>query len=61
MDVNAGYWQIPMNKKDQHKTSFITDSGLYEWNVMPFGLTNAPATFQRYLDGILSGISTSVH
>src|SRR5690606_32493550 len=36
---------------------FRTRSGLYEFNVMPFGLTNAPATFQRDMDLVLSGLN----
>jgi len=30
--------------------------GAYEYARMPFGLTNAPATFQRALYIILSGV-----
>ncbi|CAM4410149.1 unnamed protein product [Lepidochelys olivacea] len=30
--------------------------GLYEFNVLPFRLRNAPATFQRFVDGLLEGL-----
>jgi hypothetical protein len=60
LDVFAGYWQIPMNEADKDKTAFITDSGLYRFNVMAFGLTNAPATFQRYMDAVLSGLKWNI-
>ena len=40
LDMNAGYWQIPMNKEDKEKTAFITDSGLWQFNVLSFGLVN---------------------
>jgi len=56
LDLNAGYWQIPMDENDKEKTAFITDSGLYHFNVLSFGLTNAPATFQRYMDAVLAGL-----
>jgi len=56
LDCTAGYWQVPLNKEDQEKTAFTSHDGLFEWLVMPFGLTNAPATFQRALDVILSGL-----
>lgn len=56
LDCTAGYWQVPLRKEDQEKTAFACHDGLFEWVVMPFGLTNAPATFQRALDIILSGL-----
>ena len=56
IDLNSGYWQIPMDQKDKGKTAFITDSGLWKFNVLSFGLTNAPATFQRYMNALLAGL-----
>ena len=45
-----------MRKEDAEKTAFRTYDGLYHFNVMPFGLRNAPATFQRLMDVVLSGL-----
>lgn len=56
LDMNAGYWQIPIKEEDQAKTAFITPDGLYEFRVMPFGLKTSPAVFQRCMDRVLSGL-----
>ena len=56
IDLKAGYWQIPMRREDAAKTAFRTTDGLFQFTVMPFGLRNAPATFQRLMDVVFSGL-----
>ncbi|KAL1251972.1 hypothetical protein QQF64_019768 [Cirrhinus molitorella] len=55
-DLLKGYWQVPLTPRAQEITAFITSSGLYSYSVMSFGLRNAPATFQRLMNGIVSGL-----
>ena len=52
IDLQAGYWQVPVDPKDQDKTGFSAPGGFYRFKRMPFGLKNAPATFQRMMDRV---------
>ena len=54
LDVQAGFNQLRIREGDQHKTAFITPSGLYKWVVCPFGLSNTPGCFQRLMNHVLS-------
>jgi len=56
LDFNAGYRQVAIAPEDQEKTAFVRHEGAYQNKRMPLGLTIAPATFQRALDIILSGV-----
>jgi hypothetical protein len=56
LDCNSGYWQIPLDEVDRDKTTFCSHAGTFRFLRMPFGLRNAPATFQRAIDIILSGL-----
>ena len=55
-DLLKGYWQVPLSPRAQEISAFITPSGLYSYKVMPFGLRNAPATFQRLMNRVVSGL-----
>nr|GEW39509.1 reverse transcriptase domain-containing protein [Tanacetum cinerariifolium] len=46
------YFQIPIDPKDQEKTTFTCPYGTFAYKRMPFGLCNAPGTFQRCMMAI---------
>nr|GEY58040.1 reverse transcriptase domain-containing protein, chloroplastic [Tanacetum cinerariifolium] len=47
LDGFSGDFQIPIDPKDQEKTTFTCPYGTFAYRCMPFGLCNAPGTFQR--------------
>ena len=48
-DIQSAYWQIPIAKKDCHKTAFVTSKGKHVFKVLPFDIANAPWIFQRVI------------
>nr|GEU86271.1 reverse transcriptase domain-containing protein [Tanacetum cinerariifolium] len=52
LDGFSGYFQIPIDPKDQEKTTFTCPYGTFSYCRMPFGLCNAPGMFQRYMMAI---------
>nr|GEZ51557.1 reverse transcriptase domain-containing protein [Tanacetum cinerariifolium] len=52
LDGFFGYFQFPIDPKDQEKTTFTCPYGTFAYKRMPFGLCNAPETFQRCMMAI---------
>ncbi|GJV09403.1 reverse transcriptase domain-containing protein [Tanacetum coccineum] len=52
LDGFLGYFQIPIDLKDQEKTTFTCPYKTFAYRRMPFGLCNAPGTFQRCMMAI---------
>nr|GEW04051.1 reverse transcriptase domain-containing protein [Tanacetum cinerariifolium] len=49
LDGFSGYFQIPVDLKDQERITFTYPYGMFAYRRMPFGLCNTPGTFQRKL------------
>nr|GFB72132.1 reverse transcriptase domain-containing protein [Tanacetum cinerariifolium] len=48
----SGYFQIPIDPKEQEKTMFTCPYGTFAYKRISFGLCNAPGTFQRCMMAI---------
>ena len=56
LDLMKGYWQVPLTERAKTLSAFVTPDGFYQYKVMPFGMKNSPATFQRLINTITSGL-----
>lgn len=56
VDLASGFHQVPLREQDRHKTAFSTPGNHFEYCNMPMGLCSAPATFQRLMNTVLSGL-----
>ena len=53
LDLQNGYYQVPMASEDIQKKAIITPFGMFEFLRMSFGLRNAGNTFQGVTDLVL--------
>ncbi len=55
LDLQLGYWHIPICEQDKHKIS-TSLRRLYESNVVAFGLCNGPKTCALLMDQIVGDL-----
>ena len=60
IDLQSGYYQVPIEESSKPYTAFVTHDGLYEFNRMSFGLANAPACFTRLMTRVLHGLNWDI-
>ncbi len=56
LDLLKGYWQVPLTSRASEISAFVTPDSFLQYSVMAFGMRNAPATFQRLINIVLSGV-----
>ena len=58
LDGFSGFNTIPIERDDQHLTTFRTSWGMYYYTMMPFGLKNAPHTYCQYMHKVCAHLLT---
>ena len=56
LDVNSGYWQLPIDEESQLKVTFITPFGRFCPTRSPFGLASMPDIFTKRMDKIFCDV-----
>lgn len=56
IDLLSGYYQVRLSERAKVISAFVTPDGLFQYTVLPFGMVNAPATFQRLMHRVTSGL-----
>lgn len=56
LDVNSGFWQIPLSQSSCLLTTLIMPMGRYCFNKLPFGISSAPEHFQWRMSELLTGL-----
>lgn len=56
LDLENGFFHVPMEKHSKKYTAFCTHKGVYEFNKTPFGLCNSPSSFQRFINSVFQDL-----
>ena len=56
VDLNQGYWQLPLAANSQEFFPFVTQTSLYTPTRMPQGVINATSYFQGTLERTLGDL-----
>lgn len=59
MDLENGFFHVPIEPSSRKFTAFVTKTGLYEFLRAPFGFCNSPAVFIRYVNYVFQPLLNS--
>lgn len=59
LDLNSGFFQIPLNPNDREKTAFCPGPGfpIYQFTVMPQGISGGPSACTELMNRVYKGLS----
>lgn len=56
IDLEKGFYGVPLDEDSKHLTAFVTNKGLYEFTRLPFGVCNGSSSFSRAMAMVLCGL-----
>lgn len=57
LDLNQGFYQIPISSDSKKVTAFTTNTGQYQMKRLPMGLKISPSAFSRAMTVAMSGLT----
>src|SRR6267154_693809 len=57
LDLKSGYFQVPIKKESQEKTTFVVQDGAYQFTRTPFGCQGSGGHFQLVMSDVLKGMT----
>ena len=58
IDLKCAYQQILLDDKAQELCTINTHKGLFRYSRLPFGVSSSPAIWQRFMEQVLSGMTS---
>lgn len=53
----SGYWQLNLDPRTKHKTTFVCYEGLYQYKRILFGLQDSPSAFMSVMSYVIRDVN----
>ena len=60
LDLESGYWQMPIDDETKPLTSFVTHDGTFKCRKLAFGLANGPSAFSRLMSLVMQNLAWKI-